>query len=130
MSLRDELRRLFEIGRHPLRLGAQSADQFDGFVLERLHFTTRDGEPVRGLLTRPADTTRPLPAILYIHAHGNRYDIGAAELIDGRDALQSPLGPVFARAGYVTLTIDVPCFGERAAMTESPAAKALLWEGR
>jgi pimeloyl-ACP methyl ester carboxylesterase len=130
MALRDELRRLFDIGRHPLRPIDRSEQSGDGFVLETLRFATAAGEPVRGLLTRPQRTAGPLPAILYIHAHGNRYDIGAAELIDGRDALQSPLGPVFAREGYVTLTIDLPCFGERAATKESAAAKALLWEGR
>jgi pimeloyl-ACP methyl ester carboxylesterase len=130
MSLKDELHRLFEIGRHSLQLTERSEHSRGGFVLETLRFATGAGEPVRGFVTRPASSDSPLPAILYTHAHGNRYDIGAAELIDGRDALQSPLGPVFAREGYVTLTIDLPCFGERAATKESAAAKALLWEGR
>ncbi|MET0435949.1 MAG: dienelactone hydrolase family protein, partial [Devosia sp.] len=39
-------------------------------------------------------------------------------------------GPVFARAGYVTLCIDMPIFGERATVSESFAAKALLWHGK
>jgi dienelactone hydrolase len=85
---------------------------------------------VRGLLTRPSSPVRPLAAILYIHAHGNRYDIGADELLLGRPALQGPLGPVLARAGFVTLAIDLPCFGARAGVGESAAAKAALWHGR
>jgi pimeloyl-ACP methyl ester carboxylesterase len=125
-----ELARLFEIGRHPLRLTGRSERDGGGHVVETLTFATEAGEPARGFLTRPRATNQPLPAILYIHAHGNRYDIGASELLDGRAALQSPLGPVFAEAGYVTLCIDLPCFGERAGITESAAAKAHLWEGR
>ncbi len=72
----------------------------------------------------------PLPAILYIHAHGGRYTIGSAELTDGRPALQSPLGPVLASMGYLVLSIDLPCFGARAAASESAAAKARLWYGQ
>lgn len=129
MTTRDRLAAAFEIGRHRLRyIGADPASSA-GIASETLRFETAAGEPVRGLLTRPA-TTGPHPAILYIHAHGSRYDIGASELIDGRAALQGPLGPVFAEMGYVTLAIDLPCFGERATVTESAAAKVLLWRGR
>jgi dienelactone hydrolase len=130
MALVQRLRGLFEIGRHPLRSVGGTERREDGFTVETLSFATADGEPVRGILTRPAANDRPLPAILYIHAHGDRYDIGASELLDGRPALQSPLGPVFARAGYVTLAIDLPCFGERSAHKEQSTAKVLLWRGR
>src|SRR5690606_35637260 len=37
---------------------------------------------------------------------------------------------VLARAGYVTLCIDMPVFGERANVSEGFAAKALLWHGK
>lgn len=130
MALTEELRKLFEIGQLPLKPVRRSEHDADGFVVETLEFAAAKGEHVRGLLTRPLHAGNPLPAILYIHAHGNRYDIGGAELLDGRAALQSPLGPVFAQAGYVTLAIDLPCFGERATTPESAAAKARLWEGR
>jgi dienelactone hydrolase len=98
-------------------------------VRERLGFVTQSGEAVNGLLTRPKEDGR-FPAILYIHAHGNRYDIGARELLDGRPALQGALGPVFADFGFVTLAIDLPGFGERANVSESALAKARLWRGR
>jgi dienelactone hydrolase len=70
-----------------------------------------------------------LPAILYIHAHGNRYDIGANELLQGRPALQGPLGAVLAGEGFVTLAIDMPGFGSRATSSESALTKARLWRG-
>ena len=38
------------------------------------------------------------------------------------------LGPVLPEAGYVTLAIDMPCFGERARPAKR-AAKARLWHG-
>ena len=91
MALEEKLQRLFEIGRHPLRLTGRSEEIRDGFVLETLRFVTAAGEPVQGLLTRPESATGPRSAILYIHAHGHRYDIGASELIDGRDARQATL---------------------------------------
>ena len=68
--------------------------------------------------------------MLYIHAHGNKYDIGASELLDGRPALASPLGIPMAEMGFATLCIDLPGFGSRQAATESALAKARLWRGR
>lgn len=86
------------------------------------------GEAVNGALTRPK-ADGPFPAILYIHAHGNRYDIGALELLHGRPALRGALGPVPADCGFVTLAIDLPEFGGRATASERALAKARLWRG-
>jgi dienelactone hydrolase len=99
------------------------------YVIEHLRLRIGADE-VRGILTRPAVAKGKLPAILYGHSHGGGYAVGARELLDGREYLLDPLGPVFARAGYVTLCIDMPVFGERARVSESFAAKALLWQGK
>ena len=88
------------------------------------------GIEVRGILTRPLAPQGKLPGILYAHSHGGGYAIGATELLDGREYLVDPLGPVFAHAGYVTLCIDMPVFGERSNVSESAATKALLWMGK
>ncbi|MBW6423788.1 dienelactone hydrolase family protein [Rhizobium sp. XQZ8] len=103
----------------------------DGYILERLRFQLSDSTEVRGFLTRPSAgfITRG-PAIVYAHAHGARWDIGASELVDGRPALLNAPGPVLAREGYVMLCIDMPTFGERAGVTEDEAAKAALWHGK
>ena len=88
------------------------------------------GQTARAFLTGPARQWRDLPAVIYCHAHGNRYDIGAAELIEGRPALtHPPYAKALADAGIVALALDLPCFGERAAETESAAAKRHLWRG-
>lgn len=125
------LNRLFEVGDHALVPGdGPRVDRRDGVVVETWAFSTAAGEIVRGLVTRPDAATGPMPAVLYIHAHGNRYDIGADELIAGRPALQGPLGPVLARAGILSFAIDLPAFGGRQSPGESARAKAALWHGR
>lgn len=124
------LEQLFVMEPSRLVLEGIETQAHQGYVLERLHLALDTGEKVRGLLTRPAGATGQGPAIVYAHAHGGNYALGAAELTEGRAALLSPLGPVFARAGYVTLAIDMPVFGERATVTESAAAKAKLWYGK
>ncbi len=125
----DRLRRAFEIGDHRLSFVAGEVEEADGYLIERLDFVTANNESVRGVMTRPA-TGGPWPGLLYIHAHGARYDIGAGELLNGRDALLSPLGPEFARRGFATLMIEMPAFGTRAQPGEEARAKAALWYGR
>lgn len=99
-----------------------------GFVIEHLRLDL--GEPVRGLLTRPSKSFGRLPAVLYCHAHGAKYEIGASELVNGRSSLIGPYGPVLAEAGFVTLSIDMPTFGDRQVPNENSLSKALLWQGR
>lgn len=126
---RQRLRQLVGLVEPVVSLSAVHIEQRDGYEIEHLTLRLGDTE-VRGILTRPLKVEGRLPAILYGHSHGGRYDIGADELLDGREYLLDPLGPVFARRGYVTLSIDMPVFGKRASVTESAAAKALLWYGK
>ncbi|WP_216641159.1 alpha/beta hydrolase family protein [Oceaniglobus roseus] len=96
--------------------------------LRHLDFTTGDGATVPGLYLPGRGEGHP--AVLYCHAHGNRYDIGMREIYEGRPALLSPwLGPLQA-AGYAVLCLEMPCFGARAVPGEQALAKALLWRGR
>lgn len=102
-----------------------------GVATEQLALLTPDGEKVRGFLTGPAGEWHGRPAVLYCHAHGNRYGIGADELLDGRPTLQpEPYGTALAKRGMVALSIDMPCFGARAGDAESALSKRRLWEGR
>jgi len=85
---------------------------------------------VPGLYLRP-EGPAPHPAVLYCHAHGNRYETGAEELIRGRPALQAPYGPALADLGIASLSIDLAPFGARRAEgPEGALAKAALWQGR
>lgn len=110
------------------RLVSSVIDDRGDHVVERLALDIR-GAAVRGILARPHGEG-PFPAVLYCHAHGARYEIGADELLDGRPSLISPYGPALARAGFVSLAIDMPTFGERREPGESALSKALLWHGR
>lgn len=109
-----------------LTLLSSREERRNGYILEQLSFDLGTGTPVRGLLTRPLAPGRH-PAILYAHSHGDRYDIGAGELLEGREYLLSPWGPLLAQNGYVTLSIDMPTFASQGQQTESSAAKALIW---
>ncbi|WP_103333836.1 alpha/beta hydrolase family protein [Pseudotabrizicola formosa] len=97
---------------------------------EELRLRAEGGDDIRAFWCRPRDLAGPVPAVLILHAHGNRYDIGAAEMVHGRPALHTPTGPALARRGIASLCLDMPCFGSRAGQSESATAKALLWEGR
>ena len=112
-----------------LRLVSEKLRAADGYVVEQLQFMLPGGEPVRGIVTRPATASGLLPGLLYMHSHGGQYGVGADELLQGQSYIGA-LGPVFAAAGYVTLAIDMPLFGERATVTESALSKALLWRGK
>ncbi|MEO8883457.1 MAG: acetylxylan esterase [Devosia sp.] len=104
-------------------------ESHDDYVVETLLLEVENGESIRGFITRPTDDTHRHPALLYMHSHGGKYEIGADELLQGHDYI-GPLGPIFARAGYVTLVIEMPLFGTRANFSESALSKALLWRGK
>ncbi len=129
MISRERLAELLGFGEARLAPVSQVAHRHDGLVTETLGFALADGEAVRGFLMRPAGATGRLPAVLLAHAHGNRHDIGASELVEGRPAWVSPPGRLLAEAGFMVLCIDMPCFGARAGVAESAAAKAALWRG-
>jgi dienelactone hydrolase len=123
--LAAELARRFEVGAHPLRF--RGLGPAEGGA-RRVGFATAAGEAVGGFLLEPDGGGRA-PAVLYIHAHGGRYDIGAREALDGREALCRPMGPELARAGFRVLALDMPCFGGRQGVSEGAAAKAAQWHG-
>lgn len=125
----ERLGELYEIDRHPLTLKSMQSELIDDCLLEKLAFSTKEDETVGAYLMRPPGTG-PFPAILYIHAHGARYDIGAREILDGRSSLIGPLGVVFAKHGFASLMIEMPSFGARRQPDESARTKALLWRGR
>lgn len=94
--------------------------------LRRLTFASSAGDAVPALYL----PSRTGAAVVYAHAHGARYDIGMAELTDGRPALQSPWLPDLAARGLGVLCLEMPCFGARAGQAEDATAKARAWHGR
>src|SRR6185295_14476853 len=96
-----------------------------GYTLERWRLGFADG-PATALVTLPATTPRGL--VLYHHAHGNRFDIGKDELVDGRPALVRPYAHDLAERGWAALAIDHRGFGERSSVPERMLVKRELWE--
>ncbi|HTV71498.1 MAG TPA: hypothetical protein VMF90_23455 [Rhizobiaceae bacterium] len=109
---------------------SRTVEPRDGYVVETLALDLGAEKPVRGLLTRPEKVTGKLSAVLYCHAHGAKYDIGAGELLEKRPSFLSAYGPLLAAEGFITLCIDVATFGERQQPAESALSKALLWHGK
>ena len=105
-----------------------ATDPFGNGTLETLTLRLSDGSAAPASFLLPPGTG-PFPAILYCHAHGNRYDIGRDELIAGRPALTAPYAPDLLARGYAVLCVEMPCFGARAHISESAESKARLWRG-
>lgn len=115
----------------PIHGETVSAEEHDGYVLETIRLDLNGLEDVPAYLARPKDPSAPTAAILYNHAHGNRYEIGKEELVRGREGLQSPpYAEVLTGMGYTVLCIDAWNFGERRGRTESELFKEMLWHGR
>ena len=102
----------------------------DGWLTQDLLFRSSLGDAVPAFLICPVDAETPVPAILYCHAHGGRYDIGRKELFDGRAALQSAYAADLRDLGCAVLCLEMPCFGERREPEESALSKSHLWHGR
>ncbi|MFK7856799.1 MAG: dienelactone hydrolase family protein, partial [Granulosicoccus sp.] len=108
-----------------IRSYTQNADM----QITELHLVTQQGDKIPATFVQAVKRAAPGPAILYCHAHGNRYDIGKREILDGRKALIRPYAHDLVALGYQVLCIDMPCFGERQHLPEAATAKACFWFG-
>lgn len=124
----DHLRRLLGMAEHRRATSAVTHEcAGDGFAI-RTVTVDANGRSVPATLLVPDQSNGA--ALLYCHAHGDRYDIGRSELLEGRPAIAEPLGPELARLGFTVVCADMPGFGERQAEGGEPAlAKAALWHG-
>jgi dienelactone hydrolase len=129
----DALKRLLGVPdrrREPPPVLSRDIEITGGTIVETLVLDLGGGRRGRAILTRPPLRIGLLPAVLYCHAHGARYAIGASELIDGRPSLLGAWGPMLARRGFAALCLDMPTFGDRAGEREDALSKALAWHGR
>ncbi|MHB9070847.1 MAG: alpha/beta hydrolase family protein [Sedimentisphaerales bacterium] len=104
---------------------------YDSYVLEKIILNLNGIEAVPAYFVRPKKFSRPLPVMLYNHAHGGQYDIGKEELIKSRVCLQNPpYAKILTDMGIAALCIDTWAFGERAFKSESYIFKRMLWNGQ
>lgn len=101
------------------------------------HFVYENGADaqVYGYFLTPPEITKPLPAILYLHVHGGKYEQGKEELFLERVPNQIP-AKALVQAGYAVMAIDAYCFGERYHFgketgqgVEQAWYKHFLWQG-
>ncbi|MFD9441784.1 dienelactone hydrolase family protein [Streptomyces sp. NPDC060006] len=104
----------------------------DGYTRETVTLSLTRYERVRGALLTPHGTG-PFPAVLLLHDHGSRFDIGKEKLIRPWGAGQARLasaqawadryfsgrfvGDELARRGYVVLALDALGWGDRGPVT-------------
>ena len=110
-----------------------------GYMLERFSFDNGAGATVPGYLAMPMQPREPVPAVLYLHAHGGRYERGKDEIFDARGG--SVPVEALTRAGYAVMAIDAYGFGEREAHgpggakergkdVEQALYKQFIWRGQ
>ena len=106
-------------------------EERDAYAVERLVLDLNGLEPVPALFVRPLDADHPMPTVLYHHAHGDNFQLGKEELLDGRGALYDPpFAEALTDSGYAALCIDMWGFGERYSRTETALFKEMLWRGQ
>ncbi|MFA6564217.1 MAG: alpha/beta hydrolase family protein [Verrucomicrobiia bacterium] len=115
-----------------------SRDDKGAYWLERFEFDNGAGATVPGVLLLPKKVSGKAPAILWNHWHGGQYDLGKTALMES-NYTPAASGPTLAGRGYIVLSIDSYCFGERngrgadglkGGAGEMSASKFNLWVGR
>ena len=115
----------------PITARTVAEEVHDHYVLEKLVLDLNGIEGVPAYFVRPRESSGPMPAMLYNHAHGGDYVLGKDEFIDGRNAIQDPpYAELLATQGMCGLCIDTWNFGERRGRKELELFKEMLWKGQ
>ena len=111
----------------------------EGYVIEKLIFDNGAGAQVPGYFLLPTNQSGPIPAVIYEHLHGGKYDLGKDELFVERIP-GIATGEALVKAGFAVLAMDAYGFGERqtqgpggdtytGAAVEQAHFKHFLWQG-
>ncbi|MCZ7645331.1 MAG: alpha/beta hydrolase family protein [Planctomycetota bacterium] len=100
-------------GACPLRTEVLERTRKDGYVREKLRFQTLPGEFVPAYLLIPEGLRAPAPALLCLHQHAGKYELGKSEAVGRIGAAHADYALRFARLGFVTFAFDARCFEER-----------------
>ena len=117
--------------KRPISSRLISRERKDGFWLEKLLLDLNGLEEVPAYFLVPEKNQGKVPAILFNHSHGGRYQEGKDELMEGAPYMgKPPYAEALTQEGYAVLAIDAWNFGERSGRTESELFKEMLWKGR
>jgi len=117
----------------PIAAAIESVEQRDGYVLQRLTLDLNGVDDVPAYFALPAgiEAGRRVPAVLFCHSHGHRYELGKDELLLGNTYMPPPpYVEELTSRGWAVLAIDSWLFGERSGVAESALFKRTLWHGQ
>jgi len=117
----------------PISSALVSEQQRDGYTLQRLTLDLNGVEDVPAYFAMPAgiEAGQRVPAVLFCHSHGHRYELGKDELLLGNTYMPPPpYVEELTSRGWAVLAIDSWLFGDRAGVTESVLFKRTLWRGQ
>jgi dipeptidyl aminopeptidase/acylaminoacyl peptidase len=101
-----------------------------GYTLEKLELDTGERIPAYFVIPASRADAKP-PVVLFCHSHGGLYQLGKDELIKGNSYMHTPpYAEALAAAGYASLCIDSPLFGERSGRDETDFFKEMVWQGK
>ena len=108
-----------------------SREKKNGYWLEKLVLDLNGLEEVPAYFLLPEKNQGRVPAILFNHSHGGRYQVGKDELIEGAPYMGKPsYAEALTKEGYTVLAIDAWNFGERSGRVEPEIFKEMLWKGQ
>jgi dienelactone hydrolase len=103
--------------------------QTEHYTRHNLTFDNAHDSHIPAVLLAPRHAKPPYPAVLYLHAHGHRYDLGKNEVFAPRAGDIVPADALTAQ-GYAVLCHDAYAFGGRQHPDELTLFKQFLWEGK
>ncbi|WP_417746557.1 alpha/beta hydrolase family protein [Rosistilla oblonga] len=98
--------------------------QYDGYIVERIHFQSRPGLYVSANLYLPTVGEGPFPTILYVCGHARVKENGVSY---GNKVGYHHHGIWFARQGYVCMMIDTIQLGEIEGIHHGTYSKGMWW---
>ncbi|MBN1809851.1 MAG: dienelactone hydrolase family protein [Planctomycetes bacterium] len=85
----------------------------DGYVREKLLFTSEPGVDIPAYMLIPDGIEFPAPAVLCIHQHAGQFAIGKSEAAGRIGAPYAQYALKYCRAGFITFAADQRAFEER-----------------
>jgi dienelactone hydrolase len=114
------------LGIWPERVGPQlttlETEDCGSYVREKVSYAVEAGDRISAYLCRPKQASAPSAAIFCHHQHGGKWMLGKDEPVGLAGSADLAYAKELAESGFVTLTPDLPCFGERANPDDAPTA--------
>ncbi len=110
LAYKDSLKLAAELSGSPSVRIIRSTPEKSGIVRKYFELLSGDGMRIPGVLQYPKGANNS-PAVLLIPGHTKPGDSGLSQLVDEKDSYQRAAATRLAKAGYVTMTIELRGFG-------------------